>query len=111
MVYFCLVVWDCYATLFLSFSSMIGIGLREWDTIPRSETSLFIIGISAMTGIGAMFIPKEVLGDFPSIVVPIMNNGLILGVIIAIGLEQGNRLKYYFSTLWTKAAQGQKLSR
>jgi xanthine/uracil permease len=82
-----------YATLFLSFSNMIGIGLKEYASVGTGERNLFIIGISLMVGIGSLFIPTESLLHLPRFLAPLMNNGLVLGVITCILLEQGIRLK------------------
>jgi xanthine/uracil permease len=85
-----------YATLFLSFSTMIGIGLREFAAAGTSERNLFIVGISLMVGIGSMFIPTESLLHIPRFLAPLMNNGLVLGALTCILMEQGIKLKDRF---------------
>jgi xanthine/uracil permease len=81
-----------YATVFLSFSTMIGIGLKEYQSVIHEERKTFIIGLSLMAGMGSMFIPPLALAHVPRFLVTLMNNGLVLGVILCILLEQGMKL-------------------
>lgn len=77
-----------YASMLLVFSNMIGIGIREYSQTDLNERNLFIIGISLMIGIGTMFIPTEVVATFPPVIASIVNNGLIVGVLICMLLDQ-----------------------
>lgn len=81
-----------YATVFLSFSTMIGIGLKEYQSVMKDERRLFIIGLSLMAGMGSMFIPPLALAHVPRFLVTLLNNGLVLGVILCILLEQGLKI-------------------
>jgi len=81
-----------YAAIFLSFSSMVGLALREYATAGLTETNLFIIGISLLVGIGSLFVPAEALEDLPGFLMTLLNNGLILGVLTCIFIEQGIHL-------------------
>ncbi|MCM3719259.1 purine/pyrimidine permease [Fictibacillus phosphorivorans] len=77
-----------YATIFLPFSSMIGLAFREYKSELKSETNLFIISTSLMVGIGSLFIPAAALKEWPSIVVTLLSNGLIMGMLTCMALEQ-----------------------
>jgi xanthine/uracil permease len=77
-----------YASMLLAFSNMMEIGIREYSQTDLNEKNLFIIGISLMIGIGSMFIPTEAVANFPTIIASIVNNGLIVGVLICMVLEQ-----------------------
>ncbi|WNB90803.1 purine/pyrimidine permease [Bacillus sp. NEB1478] len=77
-----------YATIFLPFSSMIGLAFREYKTELHSDKNLFIISTSLMVGIGSLFIPAAALKDWPSIIVTLLSNGLIMGMLTCIALEQ-----------------------
>ena len=81
-----------YATVFLSFSTMIGIGLKEYQSVMKDERKLFIIGLSLMAGMSSMFIPPLALAHVPRFLVTLLNNGLVLGVILCILLEQGLKI-------------------
>ncbi|MBY6036524.1 purine/pyrimidine permease [Fictibacillus nanhaiensis] len=77
-----------YATIFLPFSSMIGLAFREYKTELKSDNNLFIISTSLMVGIGCLFIPAAALKEWPSIIVTLLSNGLIMGMLTCIALEQ-----------------------
>lgn len=77
-----------YAVIFLSISSLIGLGLSNYRQELGNERSLFIISVSLMVGFGAMFVPQEAWTGFPSAVTSIFNNGLVVGVLLCIILEQ-----------------------
>jgi xanthine/uracil permease len=77
-----------YATIFLPFSSMIGLAFKEYKTELNSEKNLFIISTSLMVGIGSLFIPAAALKEWPSIIVTLLSNGLIMGMLTCIALEQ-----------------------
>ncbi|HZK18447.1 MAG TPA: purine/pyrimidine permease, partial [Clostridia bacterium] len=77
-----------YGALFLSFSSMIGLALKEFSTVEYNENNLFVIGFSLMLGIGSMFVPEKSLQIMPACFIPVLKNGLILGVMSCIFLEQ-----------------------
>lgn len=82
-----------YATLFLSISSLIGIGMKELRTVLDDEHAPSIISLSLMAGFGLMLLPASALASLPDSLVSLVNNGLIVGVIICIILEQIFRKK------------------
>ncbi|TQR47082.1 MULTISPECIES: purine/pyrimidine permease [Paenibacillus] len=81
-----------YATIFIPFASMVGLGLKEFQSIPMNERNRFILGVSIMMGIGCMFIPAEAVGQLPGLLKTMANNGLIVGMILCMAMEQGSRL-------------------
>jgi xanthine/uracil permease len=83
-----------YATVFISFSTMVGIGLKEYTAVSFTDENLFIIGFSFMIGIGSMLIPIHALVNLPQFLMTIANNGLVLGVITCMVLEQVSKYKH-----------------
>lgn len=81
-----------YAAMFMSFAQMLGMGLKEYTTGPLDERSIAIIGISLMVGIGSMAIPVSSLAEVPPVFVTFLSNGLAMGVVTCIIIEQGWRL-------------------
>lgn len=81
-----------YASVFLSFANMIGMGLREISVNGLGERQCLIVGISLMLGTGCMFIPTSFLLQLPTFISPLISNGLLVGVVTCILLEQGFRL-------------------
>lgn len=82
-----------YATIFLSIASLIGIGLNQVKDVLTDLHAPSIISLSLMAGFGLMFIPSEALVALPDAMQSLVNNGLIVGVIICIILEQILRKK------------------
>jgi xanthine/uracil permease len=82
-----------YAVTFLSFSNLIGIALKEYASQQENGSAMLVIGISFMVGVGSLFIPPGSLVQVPPFVVSILNNGLVLGVLTCLLLEQGIKLK------------------
>lgn len=81
-----------YATIFLAFSNLIVMALKEYSTVLDDSSRLSIIGCSLMIGIGSMFVPVEALKTVPKFLTSVLNNGLILGVITCIILEQSHMI-------------------
>lgn len=77
-----------YAVLMLAFSQLISIGLQEYGRMEQTRESLVIIGISLFTGVGLISLPLEVLAGMPPLFRTLFGNGLVLGVAVAIFLEQ-----------------------
>jgi len=77
-----------YATIFLAFSNLIIMAFKEFTTVIGDSSRMQILAVSLMVGIGSMFVPSSALKYVPGFLVSIVNNGLILGVIICIILEQ-----------------------
>jgi xanthine/uracil permease len=82
-----------YATIFLPFSSMIALALKEYRGQIQSDSKLFIIATSLMIGIGTLFIPPAALSGLPSLLVTLLSNGLVLGMLTCTILEQFHAAK------------------
>lgn len=81
-----------YAVVFLPIASLAGLGLREYQSISLGERELFIISASLMIGIGSLFVPASSLASLPDFLKTVANNGLILGMITCMLLEQLYRI-------------------
>lgn len=77
----------CAASL-ASFVQMIGISFQSLLKDELDQRQLTILGITLLIGIGLMFLPKGIFHDLPTILQYILSNGLIVGTIIVIVLEQ-----------------------
>jgi xanthine/uracil permease len=77
----------CAASL-ASFVQMIGISFQSLLKDRLDERRLTILGITLLIGMGLMFLPKEIFKGMPTILQYIFSNGLIVGTIIVIALEQ-----------------------
>ncbi|HZG80880.1 MAG TPA: purine/pyrimidine permease [Brevibacillus sp.] len=77
-----------YASIFLSFVNMLGMGLQEIARDGLRERQLYIVGISIMIGTGCMFIPSSFLFLVPPFLSPLISNGLLMGVASCLLLER-----------------------
>ncbi|KZZ83783.1 purine/pyrimidine permease [Bacillus sp. SJS] len=77
-----------FAVQFVVFSGMIGMALRQLNETADKDRMLYTIGIALLTGTGAMYVPPAAFEGFPPVLISIFNNGLILGTIIAIIVDQ-----------------------
>jgi len=76
-----------YAAVFPIFAGMMTLGMREWFTSTEAEKTIARVGIPLFAGIGVMAIPAEVFSSLPQLFSSLLSNGLILGTIIALGME------------------------
>ncbi|RXT04929.1 purine/pyrimidine permease [Ammoniphilus sp. CFH 90114] len=81
-----------YAAVFISFAQMLGLGLKEYTVSPLDEERILIIGISLMVGLGCMALPLTSLTGIAPIFTTFLSNGLAMGVVTCMLLEQGMRL-------------------
>ncbi|MBN8193207.1 purine/pyrimidine permease [Bacillus sp. NTK074B] len=77
-----------YAVTTVIFIKMVGLALGEYRKEEAVERIHFVSGISLIVGVGAMFVPSSAFKEMPVVVASILNNGLILGTITAIMVEQ-----------------------
>lgn len=82
-----------YAAIFMAISNLIALGLNDLKKALPDQDAPAIVSLSLMGGFGLMAIPEEILSSLPDLLVSLINNGLIIGVIIAIVLEQIFRSK------------------
>lgn len=77
-----------YAVTFVVFSNMVGIAFSQFDQEKETKRIRLVIGISLLTGVGAMFVPAEAFQGVSPILTSLLNNGLVLGSITAIIVDQ-----------------------
>lgn len=77
-----------YAAIFIIFANMIGIAFEEFDKAKDKKQVRYVVGIAMLTGIGAMFVSANAFQNIPPVVTAIFNNGLVLGTIVAMIVDQ-----------------------
>jgi xanthine/uracil permease len=77
-----------YAAILPSFAQMFAIGIRTLLGEKLDDRRVTIFSLSVSLGVGIMFLPLPIFQKFPSIVQYIFGNGLLVGVIIVILLDQ-----------------------
>nr|QHV06483.1 xanthine permease [Bacillus cereus] len=76
------------AVLMASFVQLIGIGFNNIKQVPMSERNVTILGVAVLFGGGVMFLPSGALQSLPSVMQYIFGNGLFVGTVVSILLEQ-----------------------
>ncbi|MCY8980101.1 purine/pyrimidine permease [Bacillus halotolerans] len=79
-----------FAVNFVVFSAMVGLAFAEFDSYEKSELKRVraVIGISLLTGVGIMFVPESALKDMHPVFISLLSNGLVLGTLAAIAIDQ-----------------------
>jgi xanthine/uracil permease len=77
-----------YAVTFVIFTKMVGMALREIEQSANRERTYNTAGLALLVGVGAMFLPPEATLQLPTVIASLLNNGLVLGTVIAIITEQ-----------------------
>ncbi|GGF93503.1 purine/pyrimidine permease [Paenibacillus abyssi] len=81
------------AAMLALFSQMIGIGIHSILKEPLDQRRLTILSLSLMLGTGVMFLPAAVFAGLPTVLQYIMSNGVMVGILTALVLEQSWRNK------------------
>ncbi|WP_053217913.1 purine/pyrimidine permease [Virgibacillus senegalensis] len=76
------------AAILATFVQLMGLGLSNIVSEPLDSRRLTIIGVSYLFGIGCMFLPMEVFAELPLLIQNLASNGLLVGTILVIILEQ-----------------------
>lgn len=76
-----------YASLFISFSQLLGFGIRDIMGQEPSDRNLLVIGLSLMAGIGLMFMPTSAFATVAPWLRNIIANGLLVGLMLCLLFE------------------------
>ncbi|XXM72613.1 purine/pyrimidine permease [Lysinibacillus sphaericus] len=77
-----------YAVTTVIFIKMVGLALGEYQKETDLDRTHFVAGIALIVGVGAMFVPADAFTNVPVAAASLLNNGLILGTITGIIVEQ-----------------------
>lgn len=77
-----------YAVTFVIFSRMAGFAFAEMEKETEQDRARLVAGVSLLAGVGVMFVPAAAFTNLPAAAASILNNGLILGTMTAICVEQ-----------------------
>ncbi len=76
------------SVMFVVFSLILGMGIKEFAQASLGMEELYVVGISLLVGVGVMQLPPEALENVPHTLRYLLLNGLIDGVLVAVFLEQ-----------------------
>lgn len=83
-----------YSVMFVVFSSMIAMAFSQFEQEKDTARSRLVIGISLLSGVGAMFVAPTAFAGVSPIVTSLLNNGLVLGSLTAIIVDQMTKKKF-----------------
>jgi xanthine/uracil permease len=86
-----------FAVMLATFGQMIGIGLVSITKVPLDERRLTIVGLSLSFGTGVMFLPQKMFSALPTLFQYLLSNGIMVGMLVALLLEQVWKIKTYAS--------------
>ncbi|RIV28734.1 permease [Alicyclobacillaceae bacterium I2511] len=76
-----------YAVLFVVFGQLLGLGLKDFQSMPLNQRDLYVISMSIMSGVGIFFVPSTAWVDLPPLIGYLLGNGLLVGVLLVLLLE------------------------
>ncbi|WP_103110572.1 purine/pyrimidine permease [Brevibacillus reuszeri] len=76
-----------YAAMFISYTQLLGFGLKDYVTVKMDERTITVGGSSLLIGIGVMFVPATAWQHLPPLASFLFGNGLLLGVLVCLLLE------------------------
>lgn len=82
-----------YAVTFVVFANMISIAFFQFDQEKDIARIRLVIGISLLIGVGSMFVPSAAYEGVQPILTSVLNNGLVLGSLTAIIVDQLTKKK------------------
>lgn len=75
------------AVLFVAYLQMFGTAIRSFQGTTFNAKTIYRVALPVLTGISIMNIPASAFAEFPPLLTPILSNGLIIGVLLVIILE------------------------
>ncbi|MGE5701228.1 MAG: purine/pyrimidine permease [Clostridia bacterium] len=76
-----------YAAMFVSYTQLLGFGLKDFARSELDERGIIVIGSSLLIGVGVMFVPTEAWKSLHPLLSFLLGNGLLLGVLVALLME------------------------
>ncbi len=77
-----------FAVILIMFCQLLSVAFMEYRKIYFDNRIGFIVGVSLLLGVGTMFIPPESMELMPLFVKSFVGNGLTVGLLICVLLEQ-----------------------
>ncbi|MFO7262892.1 MAG: uracil/xanthine transporter [Bacillaceae bacterium G1] len=79
------------AVLFVAYLPLVLSALDFFRQLPWDATNIYRIAIPLFAGIVIMTLPAEAFASFPSWIRPLVSNGLLMGILLSLLLENGRR--------------------
>ncbi|MGG3888189.1 uracil/xanthine transporter [Metabacillus fastidiosus] len=76
------------AVLFVAYIQLFGTSLKSLNGYVFSSKTIYRLAVPVLAGVCIMTIDKDLFGDIPLYIRPILSNGFIMGVLLSIALER-----------------------
>lgn len=76
------------AVLFVAYLQMFGTALRTLEGTTFNSKTIYRVALPVLTGVAVMNIPAEAFQTLPMYLIPIISNGLVMGVLVSLVLEK-----------------------
>ncbi|MGE6573572.1 uracil/xanthine transporter [Paenibacillus xylanexedens] len=76
------------AVLFVAYLQMFGTALRTLEGTTFNSKTIYRVALPVLTGVAVMNIPAEAFQTLPMYLIPIISNGLVIGVLVSLVLEK-----------------------
>lgn len=76
-----------YAIMLVAIAQLVGFGIRDYKEVLLDQRSIYVLGLSLLFGVGVFGVPASAFGALPPVFVYILDNGLIVGIMLALLFE------------------------
>ncbi|WP_409345560.1 uracil/xanthine transporter [Paenibacillus sp. MBLB4367] len=76
-----------HAVLFVAYLQLFGSAARNLGSVSFTPFTVYKIAIPAMAGLSLMNIPAAAFADVPALIRPIVSNGLLMGIVLAVTIN------------------------
>lgn len=80
-----------HAVLFAAYLQLLGTGIRSLQQFTFSTKTIYRIAIPVCVGVSIMTLPQSAFAGLPPSFIPLVSNGLIVGLLLVLILEHGVR--------------------
>ncbi|WCK54462.1 uracil/xanthine transporter [Aneurinibacillus sp. Ricciae_BoGa-3] len=75
------------AVLFVAYLQLFGAALKNIEGIRFNSKTIYRIAGPALLGIAMLSLPAKAFGSFPMLIRPLLSNGLLVGILLSVVLE------------------------
>lgn len=85
------------AVLFVAYLQLFGTGLKGMKPLTLTTSVVYRIAFPLMCGIGVMMMNPNIWGSLPFFMQPLLSNGFLVAILVALIIENMIRLKHSFT--------------
>lgn len=75
------------SVMFVVFCLILSLGIKEFNKVNMGMPEMYVVGMSLLIGVGMMQMPHDAFAMIPGVVRNLLANGLVVGVLLAMLLE------------------------